>query len=230
MTLDEMIEEFRYLMPGAKSTVMNDTRVTTLLNRGVRKCNEIAQIYGDDDTIDLAEGIYKYSISEELPTMLDIDKSGCWFLDGTKWRKVYPKTEKWMDENIQNWRDVVADSNAYGNTRYVWTKGDDIYIYPAPDEAITGGLKVYFLVDPTDMSNGSNYPWHNTTTEIKRLRPMDDAIIAYARWKSSATLGKDSKGALTQQEFRKEVIRAKRQVNKRLDIEFDRDYGMKFSI
>lgn len=231
MTLNQLILRFRILVPDAKTSVISDANVTTMLNEGVDKINLIAKIYKGNVTFTMTENDQDYNLSTVASRFLGPDKVPARFLNSDSvYKRMWPKSRVWIEKKIENWLDADA-----GDPQYYWFDGDEFWCHPKPSATRAVGFKLYGLLSAVPMDNGSNYPWTNTTSEIKAFRPMDLAIVAYARWQISPALGKDAKGnnalgALDYKGFLEEVNRGMRQVKRRPDAVSDESYGMKVSL
>lgn len=217
MTLNQLIQRLRIQVPDAKKSVVSDADVTTLLNEACDKVNLIAKIYKGSVLFNMTINVQKYDLSDVASRFVTPDKSPARFLTSdSTYRRMYPKTRAWMDKKVENWLDASA-----GDPQYYWFDGDEFWCHPKPSATRTNGFKLYGLLSAVPMDSGDNYPWTNTTKEIKAFRPMDIALVAYARWQISPALGKDALGKLDYAGFLEEVNRGMRQVKRRPDIMSD---------
>lgn len=225
MTLTQLIQRFRIQVPDAKKSVISDADITTMLNEGVDKVNLIAKIYKGNVLFAMTENDQDYNLSSVASDFVGPDKSPARFLNSdSQYKKIWPKTRAWMDKKIENWIDAAA-----GDPQYYWFDGDEFWVYPKPSATRSDGFKLYGLLSAVAMDSGDNYPWNNTVNEIKAFRPMDLAIVAYARWQISPALGKDALGKTDYEGFLKEVNRGMRQVLRRRDIMNDDSLQMSVS-
>ena len=77
-------------------------------------------------------------------------------------------------------------------SKYFYTYGTVIGIYPTPDDALTAGLRIHYVYDPTTLASNSDTPliraeFHDAMVKyaisqiIRRLNPAA-SIIADADW------------------------------------------------
>ena len=76
------------------------------------------------------------------------------------------------------------------------------------------------------MSSGDHYPFTGSSTEITALTPLDDAIVAYARWKLSPAVGAVTDADLREQEFLKECRKGAMQIKRRPDLTSDSTFSI----
>ena len=225
MTLDQLIERFRLQVPDAVSSAIPNSVLTTLFNEACDKINLLIRVYNNTFTFTMTENVQTYSLSSVAPTMLVTGKSKARYLDSnSKYQRLWPKTRAYMDERVPSWLDADA-----GEPQFYWFDGDEFWVHPKPSATRSSGFKLYGPRTAVAMSNGGHFPWVGTTTEIKAFRPLDLAIVAYARWQISPSLGKDAKGQLDYQGFIEEVVRGSRQVKRRPDLSHSSTYNMEVS-
>ena len=222
MTLNEMIARFRVQVPTAKASVISDVNVTTMLNEGVDKVNLLSKIYKGSVLFTMTTNKQSYDLSIVASRFVLPDKVLARFLtSGSVYRRMWPKTRTWIEKKVENW--LAADS---GDPQYYWFDGDEFWVHPKPNATRTSGFKLYGLLSAVPMSAGDNYPWTNTASEIKAFRPMDQAIVAYARMQVTPSLGEKDTGGIDYKGFLEEVNRGMRQVKRRPDVSSDESYGM----
>lgn len=226
MTLSQLITRARQKLTQAGNTTdMGDQTLTDVLNHGVDEVNLIVQCYKTTINVenvpaeDLTPQIY--SLSSICPGFLSMAKSGVvWFnTSGQSMAPVpFPITRRWLDNNIPNWRnaDVVA-----ANPAWYWHEGDDLGFYPGSTQQSTHVNKdfaVHILVKSTPMTNGSNYPWTNGTSELTALRAADNAIVAYAvRELAPATKDMEARNYFDKV-FKEECQKAAMQIKRQVDL------------
>jgi len=209
MNLGMMTNRVRRQLPSATVESVSDQSIWDELNLGVDECNRYTQVYKGYTEFSSVANQQIYALSTYVPKYLGITKGGCWYLVGTSLKELFPKTIRWMDLNIRNWRDLSA-----AEPQWYWAEGDDLGLYPKPSTAST--LRIYHLKKSIPMDNANNYPWENTTTEITALQAMDNAIIAHAKWKLSTAVGKEQDTFYA--EFIREIQKAQTQIRRRPDI------------
>jgi len=127
-----------------------------------------------------------------------------------------------LDKQFPRWRDDTGDDPR----RYVLTK-ESLIIHPYPNTGLSDGFWAYFTKQPTDMTSGDHFPFTGSTTEIKSLSVLDDAIIDYARWKLAWPLAKDQRGVLSEVDFRKTRDEKVILLNRRPDVMHSKQMRMR---
>jgi hypothetical protein len=149
---------------------------------------------------------------------MGITKSGVWFFDSAgKSKYLFPKTRRWLDLYIRNWRDQGS-----GDPNWYSIEGDELLLFYTPDAART--VRVHHLKKSTPMDNLDNYPWWNRPTELTALRFYDNAIIAYAIWMLSPALMDKENRNYYEQQFYAKVKMANSQCKRHPDMTTDYDY------
>lgn len=214
MTLTQLINRFRVQVPDAKTSVISNTDLTTILNEAPDKINLIAKIYKGSVTFNMTANDQDYALSEVVPRFLGPARVPARFMNSDgNYKDMIPKSREWIERKIENWLEASA-----GDPQYYWLDGDEFWCHPKPSATRTSGFKLYGLLTAVPMTNGSNYPWTNTTSEIKAFRPMDLAIVAYARWQITPALAKAAIGVLDYQGFLTEIKIGVNQVRRRPDV------------
>lgn len=222
MTLAQLRTLARAMIPGAKIDRISNDVLDLVLNLGVvdiaayticLKANSKFAVEADED---------EYSLSVVCPNYLAVDKSGLWWNNGTTWRPVYPRTLKWLDENVQNWR-----SRSSGSPLYYSIDGDVLTISPPPATALADGFWLYYGRKPNPMTEEGHYPFSGSTTEYPHLSIFDLAIIKYAKWQIEPMLNKDQDSNLSLREYMKEREEKIDLFNRRLDISASMDAGLR---
>lgn len=211
MNLGLMTQRVRRQLPTATVESVPDSVIWAELNQGVDECNRIAQIYKGYTEFTSVAGKQIYPLSTYVPRYLGMSKDGVWYLVGTSFKELFPKTIRWLDLWIRNWRDLGS-----AEAQWYWVQGNDLGLYPKPSSATT--VRIYHLLKSIPMDNADNYPWENTANEIGALQAFDDAIIAYARWKLCIPASKEAMDKDLYAEFMREIVKAKTQVNRRPDM------------
>jgi hypothetical protein len=178
MKLSDFRTLVRAIVPGATVSKIADPLLDIIINSIVvdiaayTKClptNGTFNVTADDDT---------YSLSSLLTDFLVPDKSGLWWNNGDMWKKVYPRTLQWLDENKPNWRNLESD-----DPKDYDISGDVLTVVPAPAVTLASGFKLYYVKKPVTMASGDSYPFSGTTTEYPHLSIFDWAIAYGAKWK-----------------------------------------------
>lgn len=221
MKLSQFRFNIKLQVPGITNTGISDSDLDNLINEGVDDANLLTKVYKGYTDFTLEADTFIFALSEKVPLWLGADKGGLWIQDANGvLKRIFPKTPEWLNQRIENWRSASSGSQS----QYYATDGDDLIIYPPLNE--DRAARIYHLKKATPMDNDDNYPWTNTATEITALRPMDDAVIAYVRWKMKNALGKDQAGGLTMEEYHLEASKRAKQVRRRPDLTTDSQYGM----
>lgn len=227
MNLTNLRKRFRLHVPSAKVSSVSDDRVDLLLNEGVNEVNLIAQVYKtpNDNPSEFTSVVGKqvYKFSEEITDYLGISKGGVWITDDNgNYFELIPKTKEWFDDHLDNYWD---NSNAI--PQYYYIDGDDL-VFDSPFSAART-VRIYHLKLATDMDNGNNFPWTNTTTEITAFRPLDKAIVAYAVWQIQPSLGKSAQIQQKEIEFNRAIQLGMRRVRRRRDFTSHESTRMTFA-
>jgi hypothetical protein len=219
MNLGQMISRVRRMNPGATVESISDQVITDELNHGCDEINLLTQTYFSYTEFNSVANQQMYSLPIYVPTYLGIRKEGVWWYTsaGKSWY-LFPKTLKWLDLHIRNWRDAAAGNNP----TWYWIEGDELGFYPKPSGV--NKIRMYHLKEATKMDNSNNYPWTNTVLELGSMRPYDNALVAYARWAISPASATPSKEDPLYQRFLAEVNKARTQANRRPDFTSDFDY------
>lgn len=219
MTAGQFIQRVRRMLPSLTVESCPDQVILDELNHGCDEVNMMAQSYHGYTEFSSVPNQQIYSISANVPNYLGIKKNGVWwYTTANKSWYLYPKSLKWLDLNIRNWRDSAAGVNP----TWYWIEDDDLGLFPKPSG--TNTIRLYHLVKATPMDNLNNYPWKNSTIEDLALRPFDNALVAYARWALSPAAAQPSKEDPLYARFLAEVNKARSQANRRPDFTSDFDY------
>ena len=230
MTLDEFRTLIRAYVPGAKISVINNTILTLLINKGVDDVNSFGMLLKKDKQFDVKAEQADYDIFTEIADdFLTMDRPGIWWNAGTatstNWIQLLPKTEKWLDIYHTNWRDESSSDPIY----YTGKTGK-FTVFPKPDTALTGGFWIYYAKASINMTLGTHFPFTGSTSELTFLRDMDDPIIDYVRWKLQRPLGKEATGIITEKQYKDNRLEKLDLINRRIDISAHRDAKMRIPI
>lgn len=225
MKLSEMITRVRQQIPASGSTGdMQDVTIQNVLNQGVTKVNLVTRAYKNEVHIANVPNQQTYSLSAICPGFLTMEKSGVWWFDADGFsRRMWPKTVRWLDNFIVNWRDQAATTVP----TWYWHEGDELGFYPKSNQQSSNSKKdfsVKYLLKPTPMSGNDSYPWNNGATELTSLMCFDDAIIAYAVSKlAPAVFDKEGRNYYDEQ-YKNECKIGIAQFKRQLDMTTDYDY------
>lgn len=219
MNAGQFVNRVRRMLPALTVESCPDDVIISELNHGCDEINLLAQSrHGYTEFLSIPEQQI-YSLSTNVPLYLGMKKNGVWWYnsDGKSWY-LFPKTLKWLDLHIRNWRDAASGNNP----TWYWIEDDDLGFYPKPSAANT--IRIYHLMRAVPMDNLNNYPWDNKTTENLAMRAFDNALVAYARWALSPAAAQPSKEDPLYARFLAEVNKARTQANRRPDFTSDFDY------
>ncbi len=196
MKLSDLRTWSRAITPGLKLSVVGNPLLDLAINAGVRDITQFTKCLKKNKTFDVVANEPSYSITENISDFLVPDDSGLWWNDGTRWRKIVPKTLEWLDDNKPTWRDLAANRPLNYSI-----DGDALTIVPKPNTALTDGFLMYYGANPKDMTASGHFPFVGTTTERPSLVVFDDAIISYVQWKTKPMINKKADQEQARQEY-----------------------------
>ena len=221
MKQSEAIFRLKLQVPNIKESGITDTELASLLKQGCDKVNVLARVYAGYTDFNISANQSIYDLSTVAPTYLGMDKKVVYFKDSNnQWQDVVPKTKKWIETVYPNYLNASSQSIP----QWYWVEGNEIGFYAPPSTSKTAGARLYHLKKATVTSNADHYLWTGNSTEITALIPLDDAVIAYVRWKLSPSVGAVTDADLRWQEFLKEVQIGAAQIKRRPDLTADRGY------
>lgn len=219
MNLGELRARVRNNLPQATSVTILDSSINAEINRGVDQVNLTAECYRTDYPCNTVAGIGSYSLSTICPGYLNIWKSGIWFFDSDgKSRRIWPKTKRWLDNMLINWR----DASPVAVPTWVAIELDTLIFQPAPSGINKFTVDAVQIASP--MTNDGNYPWWNKSTELTELRCMDEAIAAFATWKFAPAVFDNEGRNYYEQQFKARTQEGLARVRRRWDMTSDYDY------
>lgn len=206
-------------IPQATAQTITPSAVNTELNNGMNKVAEDTECYRGTFTCTTQANQAQYSLSAICSGYINIWKPGVWFFNASgKSIFLYPKTKRWLDNFIQNWR----DGSSVAVPTWVVIDGDALIFNPAPS------LASVFTVDAVKygsaMTSDANFPWTNSATEITSLRCLDDAIIAYAIMKLAPAVFDNEGRNYYESVFEKAVQNGMKKLRRRWDMTSSYDY------
>lgn len=199
MYLSQLRSVGRAMIPGAKVQVIDNTVFDLILNEGVKDIAAFTLCLKSNKKFNVTAETAEYNLSSAIEDYLAVDKPGLWWYNGTIWKQLYPKTLKWLDENVPNWRSVGS-----GNPLYYTIDGDIITVHPTPNTTLSSGFWLYYGKKPTPMTADGHYPFSGSTTELTHVSIFDMAILMYAKWKIEPMINKDQDANLSMQEYLRE--------------------------
>ena len=224
MKLSEFIARIKLQVPNMSETGVTDEYITVLLNTAANAVNLLAKAYSGYTDFNIEAEKRTYDLSLVCPTFLGRDKRGLFFKNASdQWEDIIPKTEAWLSETHPDYLNassvVIPD--------YYFIGGDTLGFYPPPSTTKASGARLYHLKKANPMTNADHYPFSGTTTEITALSPLDDAIIAFCRWKLSPAFGAVSDTDLRYREYLLECQKGSAQVRRSPDLMNDSGKSMK---
>lgn len=224
MTLGEFIQRIKLQVPNLGQTGVTDPYLTTLLNSAVNAVNALTKVYSGYTDFNVEASKRIYNLSLVVPTFLGRDKRGLFFLDSdSNWTDLIPKTEAWLAERYPDY----LNASAVELPEYYYIKGDELGFYPPPSTSTTSGCRLYHLKKGGVMSSSGHYPFTGTTTEITAFSVLDDAILAFCKWKIAPAYGATTDANLTYREFLLECQKGAIQVRRSPDLMNDLASGIK---
>lgn len=218
MNCGQLITRVRRQLPAATAESVTEDDIRLELNIAVDKCNVMTSIYRTYTDITLTANKQVYSLSQDIPSFLGIEKSGVWYYNtSSSWKYLFPKSRRWLDLYIRNWRDLAG-----GEPNWYWIYVDELGFYPKPSAAQVA--RVHHLKKSTPMDNNNNYPWFNLSTGSGVFEAFDDALVAYAVWALSSAVGKEANKSPEWANFIYQLRLAERLVKKSPDLMSDYDY------
>ena len=223
MKQSEFLFRLKLQIPNIKETGITDNQIVDLLSQAVDQVNLLTKVYKTYTDFSIVADQQIYNLSTIVPSYLGIDKKVIFLKDtNAEWQPLFPKTKDWISKIYRQW--LNAESVTLPN--WYWLDGDELGFYPPPDTAYTNGGRIYHFKKSTAMSNNDHYPWTGSTTQITAFIPLDDAIIAYVRWKLSPAIGAVTDADLRYQEFIAECKKGAQQIKRRPDLTTDSQYGI----
>lgn len=221
MTLAELRKFARLYIPSLKGSKFDNDDLDIILKKAVIEISKEILPLKTEKKFNISEGQASYKITDIATDFLSIDRSGVWYLSGTKYKRLDPVTEKWLDNNIENWRDLEQGTPE----RYTYD-GEQITLHPTPDTTTTDGGWLYYGRKPQEMNAATDYPFEGATL-MPHLDNLDDTILLYVKWKLMPVVGDQILENPYQKDYEIDLVRKKRQINRRLDIKSFDKYGRK---
>lgn len=216
MTRAQLKTIARATIPGAKKTTVKDTLLELFLQRAAYDVASRTICLPTRQRFDSVADLVEYDLSSVVADFLVIDKPGLWFKNTatSNYIRLFPRTVKWLDINRTTWRNEPADA-----PRYYYQNGNNLGMIPAHDTAIVEAFELWYGRKPAAMSNDNHYPFTGTTSQIARLEPLDDAILAYVEWQITKVLNKGQDAfRLKETQYERIVALKKLEINRRKDI------------
>lgn len=216
MKLSQFITRIKIQAPNISG--IDDDAITDLINKGCDQVNLLTKVYRGYTDFNIVANQQIYNFSSVVPSYLGIDKKSVYFLDSSsEWQDLIPKSKDWISKNYPDW----INSTAVALPQWYWIEADEIGFYPKPSTSTTAGCRIYHLKKATAMGSVDHYPFTGNSTEITALIPLDDAIVAYVKWKLSPAVGAVTDADLRKNEFLEECRKGAMQINRRQDMSID---------
>lgn len=223
MNLGEFVQRIKLQVPNISSTGVTDPYLKTLIHSAVNAVNALCKVYAGYTDFNIEAEKRVYNLSTVCPTYLGRDKRGLFFKDANdKWQEVIPKTEAWLASRHPDYLNATSTELP----QYYYIKGDELGFYPPPSTSKALGCRLYHLKKGGQMTQDAHYPFSGTATEISAFVPLDDAVIAWCRWKLNPAYGATTDTDLRYREFLLECQRGSMQVKRSPDLVNNGDYGV----
>lgn len=222
MTLAQIRQLARGMIPGAKIQVIDNATMDLILNEGVKDIASNTCCLKANKKFNVVASKFEYILSTVITDYFAVDKSGLWWNNGSVYRPVYPRTLKWFDDNRLTWR-----NSGNATPLFYSIDGDILTVTPPPETTLTDGFWLYYGKKPVPMTEDTHYPFSGSTTELTHLSIFDFAIILFAKWKIEPILNKDADANLSMQEYLRERAEKENTFNKRRDIISDNSTRMR---
>ena len=217
MTLAELKQVIRAMVPSANKAKVSDTFLDTLVNKAVTRVNSDGKVLRTEKYFDVNEGQRTYDLATLLTDYVLIGEGGLWLNKGTEASPNYQQLDA-VDRNYLNrWFPGWVNLGNGNPNRYI-VETNKIHLDQKASTTLTNGLWLPdYVKKPTPMTDDSHYPFSGSETEYAFLEPLDDVIIAYVRWILKHSVGTDEKGIMTQQEYEIQLRVQMKMVKRRPD-------------
>lgn len=223
MNLGEFIQRIKLQVPNIGETGVSDTYLRTLIHSAVNAVNALCKVYAGYTDFNIEAEKRVYNLSEVCPTYLGRDKRGMFFKDADDaWQEVIPKTEAWLASHYPDYLNATSTPIP----QFYYIKGDELGFYPPPSTAKTLGCRLYHLKKGNAMTQDAHYPFSGTTVEISAFVPLDDAIVAFCKWKLNPSFGATTDTDIRYREYINECRIGSMQIRRSPDIGNDNNNGI----
>ncbi len=182
----------RISVPSAKVSRISNTNLDIMINEICRDLNARLHLLRTDGKFDVVADKQKYDLSKASETVtrfFKTDRPGLWWNAGTaaapRWRRLYPRTIKWLDKHFEGWRNQTTSDPQY----YV-KQGKYLLIYYTPATGLTDGFWLYFVENTTDMSEDAHFPFGHED-EIPEYSFLSKVIVKGVEAWLEKPVGKD---------------------------------------
>ena len=143
----------------------SDAQITALLNQKYRVLQTLVLNNSfnnwEDNTLDgtgnglinLSAGANNYAIPSEMISIdrVELNYEG----DDNTWVVAYPAN---LNENEFAISNAEEQKNGTSTEPIYWVRSGQVYIDPVPNQAITGGMKVWCTIEVADLSSSTDEP------------------------------------------------------------------------
>lgn len=214
MTFANLKKLARGFLPGMKSKTMKNNILELIINQAVDDINAYVGALNTNKKFNVTAESGEIILSTAIGDYLRPDKPGLFWNDGSNWRRLYPRTRKYLDRRYPYWRD---DSS--GDPLRYFIENNILTLHPAPDTTLSEGLWLHYIQKATPMTNDEHYPFSGSAVEYAHLSIFDDAILEYAEWKiTSKILNKKAQALVLKKDYKEEREEKMRLLGQRPDI------------
>lgn len=185
MLMSDIIQRFRDENPELDANVISDTTLMSFLLVGdLEICTKVRLINQEGFVIPAVTNQSKYNLTTNNPLFLDIDEAVggglVYFTTSGTYKRIYPKTKAWLDNNNSQWRTASP-----GIPRYYYRYGNSIIVYPTPNSTVS-----YFTMDQILLSNPFNNLNIMPFNQLPYLAPFHQSLVLYLQWRAKIKIGK----------------------------------------
>lgn len=200
MTLAQLVQVARAIIPNCKVDVVSDALLYLLLNDGVKDITVYTKCLPSNKKFNVTASQSEYVLSTVISDFLCPDKPGLYFNRGTttvtNYFKLNPETLASLDSKYPLWRDRSDDEPMSYSI-----DGNILTVTPPPNASLTSGFWLYYIKKPVDMTQTTHYPFSGSTVEFSHLSIFDMAIIKYASWMINPMIGQETDASIAMQEY-----------------------------
>lgn len=218
MNLGELRTLARAYVPLAKIRTVTNTTLDLILNQGAVDVAAESICLKANEKFNVVEDQTDYDLSSVVTRYLIVDRPGLWYRDSSSddYKRLYPKTEKWLDINRVGWRDEDPSEPVY-----YYIASNTLRLVPAGDGDVSDGLWLYFGQKPAFMTDAAHYPFGGTS-EIESLSILSEPILYYWKWKARYIFNEGVDNyRLGENEYKRELARKIKMIYRRPDLTAD---------
>lgn len=183
--MSDIIQRFRDENPELDANVIPDnTLMSWLLVGDLEICTKVRLINQEGFVVTSVPSQSKYNLTSISPLFLDIDESigggVAYYNTSGNYKRIYPKTKAWLDNNSSQWRTATT-----GVPRYYYRYGNSIIVYPTPSSVVS-----YFTIDCILLSNPFNNLNIMPFNQLPYLAPFHQSLVLYLQWRAKIKIGK----------------------------------------